>query len=95
MPNRANRVRENQDGQEEQEAVEEGEKDGSNEAAVASGVLTDNPQPRVGVVCDEMSAPSRGCGTRAKDFRVKEMRMREEAAAEDAAASFFVSRGYY
>jgi hypothetical protein len=41
-----------------------------------------------------MSAPSRGCGTQARDFRVKEIRKMEEAAAEDAAASFFVSRGF-
>jgi len=40
-------------------------------------------------------APSRGCGTRAKDFRVKGIRTREGAAAEEAAASFFVSRGFY
>jgi hypothetical protein len=49
MPSRANQARENKNGQEEQKAVEEGKKAGGNEAAVASGVCTDNPQQAVSI----------------------------------------------
>jgi hypothetical protein len=57
-----------QNGQEEQETIEEGEKAGSNKAA--DGVRRANQTQTVGVDCHEMSAPSRGCGTRATDFTI-------------------------
>jgi len=58
MPSGANRVKENKDDEEEQEALEEGEKAGSNEAAVASGLCTDNPQQTVGIDCHEVARPA-------------------------------------
>ena len=65
MPSRANQVKENKDDQENQKAVEEGEEAGSDKATAASGFRADNPQQTVRVVCHEMSAPGRCCGTRA------------------------------
>jgi hypothetical protein len=71
MPSRANQVKENKDDQEEQEAVEEGEKAGGHEAVVAS-VRTSNPRKTIGIDCDEMSSPSGCCGARATDFTIDE-----------------------
>lgn len=82
MPSRANQVKENKDDQEEQKALEEGEEAGSNKAAAASGIRTDNPQQTVRIVCHEMSAPK---GTTRPEERISNSR---RAAADQATALF-------